>query len=109
MHRGRVLFASILPLAFLLTSCGRPAPLPSGQWTSLGTVCSVNAFEDGTEALYAAIGARLSEIDASFSVNRESSSISHINRAAGAARVSVGEDVFFVIRSALDFAERSIS
>ncbi|MBP5463894.1 MAG: FAD:protein FMN transferase, partial [Treponema sp.] len=73
----------------------------------LGTVCSVNAFEDGTEKLYGRIAGRLEEIDDSFSVNKEQSSISRINRAAGKKRVIVGSDVFFVIRSDLDFAERS--
>ncbi|MBQ3687174.1 MAG: FAD:protein FMN transferase [Treponema sp.] len=90
-----------------MSACTRSASGQAGQWNSLGTVCSVNAFEDGTEKLYGEIAARLEEIDASFSTNKEHSSLSRINRAAGKERIRVEADVFFVIRSALDFAERT--
>lgn len=103
----RRVYAVLLPLVLLLSACTRSASGQAGQWNSLGTVCSVNAFEDGTEKLYGEIAARLEEIDASFSTNKEHSSLSRINRAAGKERIRVEADVFFVIRSALDFAERT--
>lgn len=49
----------------------------------LGTVCTVDAFENGTKDLYGELFSRLKEIDARFSANSASSDISRINSAAG--------------------------
>lgn len=83
------------------------AVLPAQSWEALGTICSVNAFDEGDEGLYGAISARLMEIDSSFGVNRPGSDIARVNASAGKDRVAVRPDVFFVIKAALSFAQRS--
>ncbi|MBP5158195.1 MAG: FAD:protein FMN transferase [Treponema sp.] len=81
--------------------------LPAQSWEALGTVCTVNAFDDGDESLYGAISTRLMEVDAAFGVNRTCSDIARVNASAGKDRVAVRPDVFLVIKTALGFAERS--
>ncbi|MBR1912697.1 MAG: FAD:protein FMN transferase [Treponema sp.] len=91
---------------FLCSGCKRTAPNPRVE-NVIGTVCSVNAFEDGSEALYDSIFARLAEIDALFNVNREDSLIAQVNDAAGVHDVAVTEDFLFVLNTALHYARLS--
>lgn len=91
-------------IVFLLCSCStKKTSLPRTE-TVIGTVCSVNAFEDGTEQLYDAIFKRLRQIDALFNVNRTDSMISHVNAAAGKSSVAVNSDFIFVLNKALHYA-----
>lgn len=80
---------------------------PAGQRSEfvLGTVCTVNAFGDGTNELYDELFARLHKIDEDFSVNRADSQITKINNAAGDHAVAVSSDVMYVIKTALHYAE----
>ena len=61
----------------------------------MGTVCTVNAYDDGTKSLYDELFARLHEIDEKFSVTIDSSEISAINKAAGERSVSVSSDTAY--------------
>ena len=96
-------------LASLLFSCkgtaGASLKPQTGEY--LGTVCTINAFEDGSKQLYESLFARLAEIDARFSVNRTDSEISAVNSQAGVKPVAVSSDVFYVISQALVFAGKS--
>ncbi len=83
------------------------AVLPAQSWEALGTICTVNAFDEGAESLYGEISARLMEIDASFGVNRPGSDIARVNASAGKDRIAVRPDVFLVLKTALRFAQRS--
>ncbi|MBQ9538572.1 MAG: FAD:protein FMN transferase, partial [Treponema sp.] len=118
VHRPPALVFALLSFLVIFLSCCQKAgegggsksssrSLPAQSWEILGTVCSVNAFEDGGEKLYGEIRARLQEIDEAFSANRTSSDVSCVNSAAGKNAVSVRDGVFFVIKTALSFAERS--
>ena len=71
----------------------------------MGTVCTVNAYDDGTKSLYDELFARLHEIDERFSVTIESSEISAINKAAGVRAVSVSSDTAYVVKASLSYAE----
>jgi len=71
----------------------------------MGTVCSVNAYSDGTEKLYNELFTRLHTIENEFSVNISTSEVSAVNNAAGQNAVTVSADVFYVIRTALKYAE----
>lgn len=73
----------------------------------LGTVCSVNAYDQGTEKLYKKIYNRLLEIDSLFNVNIVDSDLSKINSAAGKDFVKVHDEVYFVLQTALDYAEKT--
>lgn len=91
--------------AVLCASCDKKES--ARTQTVLGTVCSINAYTDGTPALYDILFSRLEEIEQRFSVHRDDSDISAINRAAGVRPVFVHNDVFYVISVALFYAELS--
>ena len=93
----------IIIFSICFTSCERTAD-PRTE-ALMGTVCTVNAYDDGTKSLYDELFARLHEIDETFSVTIDSSEISAINKAAGERSVSVSSDTAYVVRSALSFAE----
>ena len=90
---------------FVFSSCREPVA-PRSE-VCLGTVCSVNLFESGTDELYGAIFSRLNEIESKFSVNIDSSQISKINRNAGIAPVQVDDEVLLVLKKSIQIAELS--
>ena len=71
----------------------------------MGTVCSINAYEYGTQKLYDELFTRIAEIESDFSVNIASSQIAAINTAAGQRAVTVSANVFSVVKAALQYAE----
>ena len=93
-------------ITFVLTGCKKTSVSPRVE-NIIGTVCSVNAFEYGTEKLYNEIFARLDEIDSLFNVNKSSSLISQINLCAGKTPVAVSEDFIYVLNTALRYAEKT--
>jgi thiamine biosynthesis lipoprotein len=70
-------------------------------------VCTVNAYEDGSKALYDEVGRRLDEIEAVFNVHDPESEVSRLNARAGGTPVKVGEALFFVLDKALFFARET--
>ena len=105
---GRYFQNSIFALLIIIfsicfASCERTAD-PRTE-ALMGTVCTVNAYDDGTKSLYDELFARLHEIDETFSVTIDSSEISAINKAAGERSVSVSSDTAYVVKAALSFAE----
>ena len=93
----------IIIFSICFASCERTAD-PRTE-ALMGTVCTVNAYNDGTKSLYDELFARLHEIDETFSVTIDSSEISAINKAAGERSVSVSSDTAYVVKAALSFAE----
>ena len=93
----------IIIFSICFASCERTAD-PRTE-ALMGTVCTVNAYDDGTKSLYDELFARLHEIDETFSVTIDSSEISAINKAAGERSVSVSSDTAYVVKAALAFAE----
>lgn len=95
----------IFPL-ILFFSCTQKFVSPlSAQF--LGTVCFVNAFEEGNAGLYSKISGRLKEIDFRFNVNNPLSDLSLVNSSAGEKSVPVHDDVAFVLETALSFAKKT--
>lgn len=103
-HKMIIVFCFIFFL--FLTSC-RTENVNSQTKKCLGTVCTVNLFEDGTKSLYQKIFSRLTQIENEFSTNIPSSDISRINQCAGKESVKVSDDVIFVLSKALYYAEIS--
>ncbi len=97
--------AFVILAVMLVCSCSKKTGARTEQ--ILGTVCTVDAFENGTKDLYGELFSRLKEIDARFSANSASSDISRINSAAGKKAVAVHDDVYFVIESAVKYASLS--
>ncbi|AEE15706.1 FAD:protein FMN transferase [Treponema brennaborense] len=94
--------AAAISICFI--SC-RKTPLPAKTEFRMGTVCTVNLYERGTDALYERMFSRLNEIEAVFSVNLPDSVVSNINRAAGLEPVPVSDEVLYVLEKALAIAE----
>lgn len=103
--KPRSLLASLI-LSLLLWSCQKEA-LPPQTQLHLGTVCTINLFDDGTIDLYTALFKRLKEIEQVFSVRIAASTISQVNQAAGIAAVAVPEEVLLVLQQALDIAKKT--
>jgi thiamine biosynthesis lipoprotein len=81
--------------------------MPAQTMYSLGTVCTVSLYEDGTKEVYDELYARLSEITARFSVSVATSDIARINQSAGVQPVQVHDEVIALIQKAVYFAEKS--
>lgn len=99
----RIIASTVLFL--LIFSCSKPAPPRTD--IVLGTVCTINLFNKGTEKRYDELFSRLSEIELLMSANRADSSIGKINAAAGMHPVNTDRETITVLSAALDFAERS--
>jgi thiamine biosynthesis lipoprotein len=78
--------------------------MPPRNVFALGTVCTLNLYEDGTDELYSRLVARLNEIERIFSVSLSGSEISRINQNAGIAPVEVSEETIALLGKACYFA-----
>ena len=92
----------ICTAAFFAVSCKKVV----GARTQLvfGTVCTVNAYTDGTAKLYDELFACLNTLDKEFSANRDDSEVAKINTAAGIQPVQVTPDVLYITKIALSYA-----
>ena len=98
-----------LPFTFLsLTSVFFPScdgEVPPRTEEVIGTVCTVNAFKDGSKKLYDQLFNRLHEIDRAFSVHISDSDISRLNAASGRESVVLSPDVFYVLEQSVFYAD----
>ncbi|MDR1318380.1 MAG: FAD:protein FMN transferase [Treponema sp.] len=109
-----------LPLACLLwclfsAACAK-AP-PARMEFALGTVCTINLYEYGSEALYTRVFSRIREIDRTMRTGSSGlqeppggmavSEVARINRNAGAAPVKVSAGLIDVLERSLYYAELS--
>jgi thiamine biosynthesis lipoprotein len=101
---------SLLPLAFaaigLLSACSTAKPEVSQEYV-LGTRCAISLYDPHGKDLFPKLFARLREIEAHMSANRDDSEIAAVNRAAGQTAVKVSADTFFVTKRALFYAEKT--
>jgi thiamine biosynthesis lipoprotein len=100
------LWALCLCAVFLGSSC-KKAPAQPRSVYALGTLCTINLYDKGTDALYARLAERLNQIEAVFSVSRATSEIALINQNAGIGPVAVSEEVLYVLDKACYFAGRT--
>jgi len=89
----------------LISGCSNAEP--SSADFVLGTVCSINLYDQAKTQVYDDVFNRLREIDNRMSVNLSYSDVARVNAAAGIAPVQVHDDVFDVIERAVFFAEIS--
>lgn len=98
----KFIFHICLAFVFLFFSCsGKIEPRTQ---TAMDTLCTVNAFEDGTKKLYDEIFERLAQIEKEFSATLPDSEISQINSMAGISAVQTNEEVLNVLDFALKTA-----
>ncbi len=114
LNRKNAFIAGLILISSIVMSC-RKAVLPPQVQVSLGTVCSINLFEDGTQELYGEIFSFLTSIDHIFNVNDPASEMysvnSHFKTDSGSAveapefsPVLISPVFHSVLTTALDFA-----
>ncbi|MDR1418962.1 MAG: FAD:protein FMN transferase [Treponema sp.] len=96
-------------LLFLLffPSCFRSGGLPPQSEFVLDTLCTVNLFEGGTRERYAAVFARIREIDRMMSAYQDGSDTDLVNRNAGVSPAGVHPEFIGVLETALKYARLS--
>ncbi len=107
MHRTfrlTFLFLSVA-LSGILLSCQSSIP-PQTRFI-MGTVCTINLYEQGTENLYTTAFERLGELESILSANRTDTNVADINRYAGIKPVKAHSDTLAVLNRALFFAEKT--
>ena len=71
----------------------------------MGTLCTIDLYEDGNAALYERLFARLTELEKIFSANREDSELAVVNQNAGLRAVEISPELFTVLERAIYFAQ----
>ncbi|MCL2069428.1 MAG: FAD:protein FMN transferase [Treponema sp.] len=96
----------LLSLTIILGGCRAPVPRPEVRF-ALGTICTVNLFDQGSRQLYSQIFVRIAELEGIFSANMPGSDLDRINQNAGLGPVNVSPELIEVLSSALEYAEKS--
>jgi FAD:protein FMN transferase len=91
-------------LLWSLSPCWGAEPLKRTELNLLGTTCEVTLFSGGSTQAMDAAFARLAEIEARMTINRDDSEVIEVNKAAGLHPVKVTPDVFQVISRGLEFS-----
>ncbi len=101
------LFTTPLLALFLIAfaSCASPAE-PRTEFV-LGTVCTVNLFEKGTDSIYTEIFVRLRRLEDILSANRDDTNLAEINRNAGIRPVEAEPETLAILEEGLRFANLS--
>lgn len=103
-YKRRISTALIVCL-FILSSCRQPAPERTEY--ALGTICTINLFKQGTDALYDEAFSRLNTLEAILSANRDDTNIAAINEAAGDRPVKAKPETLSILREALAYSEKT--
>jgi thiamine biosynthesis lipoprotein len=86
----------------LLLSCKQE--ISSRQEYVLGTICTINLFEQGTDPLYDELFARLRELEGILSANRDDTNLSAINAKAGITPQQGSQETIEVLTKAMEIA-----
>lgn len=103
MKRFLPVLASLAALSSI--SCSKPEPARTEFL--LGTVCTVNLYEKGTDAIYDEIFARFAELETILSANRDGTNIAQINEGAGIEPVKAAPETLVNLSEALAFSEKT--
>jgi FAD:protein FMN transferase len=104
MKNTRLFF--FFPFVFFMFGACRQT-LPARTEYVLGTVCTINLYDQGTEAIYTEAFDRLNALDAILSVNREDSNIAAINAAAGIEPVKAAPETLAILKDAYAFCKET--
>ncbi len=111
MKAKTIIFVLSLPIMFLLSSCqsNTSDQLPSADKTAqlLGTVITARAYGDNAKLALDMAFDRVQAIENRMSRFKEGSEVDLINQNAGGEAVSISPDTYFVIKTALDYAEKT--
>jgi thiamine biosynthesis lipoprotein len=104
-HRVFLLCAVIGLAGIVLARC-RKEPSSQAEF-ALGTVCTVNLYDEGKPRVYQEVFSRVRELESRMSVTLPGTELDRINAGAGIEPVAVHADVFEVIDLAVRYAELS--
>ncbi|MDR3192841.1 MAG: FAD:protein FMN transferase [Treponema sp.] len=88
----------------LFSSC---SPSPARTEFAMGTVCGVNLYERGSRRTYAAVFARIREIEGIMSANLADTELDRINRNAGKSPAAVSGELLDLLTEAKAYAAMS--
>lgn len=96
-------------VAVIITGCTQAPkePLTKKTTYALGTVITINLFDEGDETLMSSLVTRVTEIEQLMSMQQTTSELSAITEAAGREAVLVSEETYIVIKEALKYAQLS--
>jgi thiamine biosynthesis lipoprotein len=98
-------------MVVILAGCAK-TPVSSEALISttyaLGTVITINLFDEGTEAIMTKLNDRILEIESLMSSQMADSEVNQINNMAGKEWVKVSDDTFKVVERALYYGEVSM-
>jgi thiamine biosynthesis lipoprotein len=89
----------------LFSSCRQQ--MPERTEYVLGTICTINLFDQGSDAIYTESFNRLKKLESILSANREDTNIAAINAAAGEAPVKAAPETLSILRDALIFSDKT--
>ncbi len=98
-------FRLILGMASVLFFSGCAARYEAQSEFVMGTVCSLTLYKDGSPELYGRLFGRLRELDSVFNNYSESSEITEVNEKAANGPVSLRQDFYTVLKTAIDFSQ----
>ena len=96
-----------LALAVAICSVCCKKPLPARSELVMGTLCTVNCYNQGTDELYREIFARLREIEQLMSASLPGNELDTLNQLAGVRPLALHQDLLEVLGKALEYAELS--
>jgi thiamine biosynthesis lipoprotein len=96
---------TFLPVCLYLLACTEP-PQAQAELV-LGTVCTINLYEEGSPQLYGILFSRLREIEMTMSATMADTVVDRINQNAGIQPIPVPLDLIEVLDQALKYAALS--
>ncbi|MDR2797687.1 MAG: FAD:protein FMN transferase [Treponema sp.] len=104
MEKISILIWIFFPVCLLL-ACTEP-PQAQAELV-LGTICSINLYEQGSPQIYETLFSRLREIELTMSATKADTTVDRINKNAGIRPVPVPLDLMEVLEQALRYAALS--
>lgn len=105
-HKTLSVIIIMVLIVMAFTGCAPKEPLIKTTY-ALGTVITINLFDEGDEALMTELISRITEIEQLMSMQKEDSEISAVTAAAGSKAVQVSEETYLVIKRAIEYAKMS--
>jgi FAD:protein FMN transferase len=81
--------------------------IPARTEFVLGTVCTINLYDRGTDQIYAEMFGRLKDLESILSANRDDTNIAVINQNAGIVPVKANPETMAILSEALLFSEKT--
>ena len=99
-----IIFTSVF-FSLTVISCSRQ--ISPVSMNVMGTLCTINAFEDGSERLYKEAFKILSDVEKTFSANDSSSELNRVNEKAGISPHVVSNELYSLVKKSLYYASLS--